>query len=469
MDSERDERGFSAEGAVVEILEREGTRFAKIVLEPGTVLELPVPGGEVSLGDRVVVDAALHVERVRGRDDAAVLGPPRPTADDRRRDPLQFLPPAPLSFRDYEHVLRMAAVFAAAIVFFLVWRSWMVPRDFGVYGHFRAGAIADAAARTPGFAGQAACIECHDDVQKARLAGRHAGIGCEACHGAARRARPRRDRRGPGAAEHPGRLPHVPHREGRPAEGVPADRRQGPLRGRAVHRVPQGPRPRHLVGAVPMEQDRRSFLAETTRWLMLDGRGRARLGLRRRRRARDRRRTTAHRSLVGHDHRHREVHRLRQLRPRLQGRERRAARGGLLPHVGRALPGRRPTTSSTRIVDSPERRLRRLPAEIDRTRRRQLKVFFVPEAVQPLRALALRAGLPGRRDVREPRRRRARRQDALPRLPLLRAGVPVRLPLHRPAHAHGRQVHALLPPHHEGPDDRLLRGRARPARGSSST
>jgi hypothetical protein len=53
MGSDRSERGFSAEGAVVEILEREGTRFAKIVLGPGTVLELPAPDGDVSLGDRV--------------------------------------------------------------------------------------------------------------------------------------------------------------------------------------------------------------------------------------------------------------------------------------------------------------------------------------------------------------------------------------------------------------------------------
>ena len=45
MDYERSERGFSAEGAVVEILERDGKRFAKIVLEPGTVLELPGPRG----------------------------------------------------------------------------------------------------------------------------------------------------------------------------------------------------------------------------------------------------------------------------------------------------------------------------------------------------------------------------------------------------------------------------------------
>ncbi|MBK5298959.1 MAG: cytochrome C [Vicinamibacteria bacterium] len=88
-----------------------------------------------------------------------------------------------LRFRDYEHVLRMAGLFVLAVVAFLVWRSWMVPRDFGVYGHFRAGAIADAAVRTPLYAGQASCIECHGDVQQVRSSGRHAAIGCEACHG----------------------------------------------------------------------------------------------------------------------------------------------------------------------------------------------------------------------------------------------------------------------------------------------
>ena len=54
-------------------------------------------------------------------------------------------------------------------------------------------------------------------------------------------------------------------------------------------------------------------------------------------------------------------------------------------------------------------------------------------------------------------------------VPLLRAGLPVRVPLHRPADEHGGQVHALLPPDHEGVDDGLLRvvpDRRAPARGS---
>ena len=50
------------------------------------------------------------------------------------------------------------------------------------------------------------------------------------------------------------------------------------------------------------------------------------------------------------------------------------------------------------------------------------------------------------------------RQGLLPWLPLLRAGLPLRLPLHRPPHEHRRQVHAVLPPDHQGAHHRVLRG-----------
>jgi hypothetical protein len=171
----QNEGGFSAEGKVVEILERGGERFAKIVIEPNTVLELPAAAPELSLGDRVVVDASLHVTQVRGRPDSAPGPRPSNTALDGR--------PGRPRFQDYEHVLRIAALFAFATIAFLAWRSWMVPPDFGVYGHYRAGAIADAMVRTPRFAGQAACVTCHEDVQQLRVTGTHAKVSCEACHG----------------------------------------------------------------------------------------------------------------------------------------------------------------------------------------------------------------------------------------------------------------------------------------------
>ena len=87
-------------------------------------------------------------------------------------------------FKDKEHLLRMAALFAAGVLLFVVARALLVPDGFGVYGHFRAGALQDNRERTPGFAGHAACGDCHADILEARAGSRHAAVGCEACHGA---------------------------------------------------------------------------------------------------------------------------------------------------------------------------------------------------------------------------------------------------------------------------------------------
>jgi hypothetical protein len=178
MEHDRETRSFPAEGRVVEILERDGERFARIVIEPGTVLEAPA-ASDVNLGDRVWVDAALRINEAGSP--AGVDADPRsvrgPQTQEARAGQLRP------GWRDYAHVLRMAVVFVAAIATFLMGRAWMVPADFGVYGHYRAGAIADIAARTPVYAGQRECVTCHGDVQQTRIASRHGQIACEACHG----------------------------------------------------------------------------------------------------------------------------------------------------------------------------------------------------------------------------------------------------------------------------------------------
>ncbi len=87
-------------------------------------------------------------------------------------------------FRDSRHLLRAAMLFGAGIVVFLVARALLVPKDFGVLGHFRQGALADNRSRPIVFAGRAACEECHGDVVEARKGSKHARVGCEACHGA---------------------------------------------------------------------------------------------------------------------------------------------------------------------------------------------------------------------------------------------------------------------------------------------
>jgi hypothetical protein len=87
-------------------------------------------------------------------------------------------------FKDKEHLLRMAALFAAGVLLFVVARGLLVPASFGVYGHFRADALLDNRARPLAFAGRAACSDCHGDVVELRVGSKHAKVGCEACHGA---------------------------------------------------------------------------------------------------------------------------------------------------------------------------------------------------------------------------------------------------------------------------------------------
>ncbi|HUR33236.1 MAG TPA: cytochrome c3 family protein [Vicinamibacterales bacterium] len=86
-------------------------------------------------------------------------------------------------FRSYSHLIRMAALFVCGIAVFLVGRSLFVPSDFGVHGHYRAGALDAARVRPITFAGQAACVECHGDIGDLRKTARHARVACESCHG----------------------------------------------------------------------------------------------------------------------------------------------------------------------------------------------------------------------------------------------------------------------------------------------
>jgi hypothetical protein len=87
-------------------------------------------------------------------------------------------------FEDQEHLLRVAALFVAALLLFTLLKVALVPRGFGTYGHYRAGALEDARSQPVVFAGSGDCADCHTDVGEARKAGKHAGVRCEACHGA---------------------------------------------------------------------------------------------------------------------------------------------------------------------------------------------------------------------------------------------------------------------------------------------
>lgn len=90
-----------------------------------------------------------------------------------------------LRFEDIEHLLRLVAILAAGVILFAVIRTALVPEDFGILGHYRAGAVEANRIAPIVYAGQQACADCHADVVETRAAARHAPVACESCHGPA--------------------------------------------------------------------------------------------------------------------------------------------------------------------------------------------------------------------------------------------------------------------------------------------
>lgn len=86
--------------------------------------------------------------------------------------------------KDAEHLVRLAVAFAVVLVVFLLVRAHFVPKSFGQYGHYRGDALGELSSKPIAFAGHQTCEECHGDVLEVKKAGKHAGVNCEACHGA---------------------------------------------------------------------------------------------------------------------------------------------------------------------------------------------------------------------------------------------------------------------------------------------
>ncbi|MGE5815894.1 MAG: multiheme c-type cytochrome, partial [Acidobacteriota bacterium] len=86
-------------------------------------------------------------------------------------------------WKDSEHLLRLAGLFAVGVLLFLIAQAVLVPADFGQFGHYRTGALAANRARPISFAGEPACVDCHADIAAAKSANQHRGVRCEACHG----------------------------------------------------------------------------------------------------------------------------------------------------------------------------------------------------------------------------------------------------------------------------------------------
>ncbi len=87
-------------------------------------------------------------------------------------------------FKDTEHLFRFVGLFVLLFLLFLIIRAYVVPKSFGKYGHYRADAIAEIAAKPIHFAGHQTCETCHADIADMKKSGKHAHVNCEACHGA---------------------------------------------------------------------------------------------------------------------------------------------------------------------------------------------------------------------------------------------------------------------------------------------
>ena len=86
-------------------------------------------------------------------------------------------------FKDFEHVVRVAILFAGGLIVFVILRQALIPADFGAIGFYRAGALADNRAIPIQYGGQASCVDCHNALEGTPKENRHAAIRCEACHG----------------------------------------------------------------------------------------------------------------------------------------------------------------------------------------------------------------------------------------------------------------------------------------------
>jgi hypothetical protein len=84
-----------------------------------------------------------------------------------------------------EQIKRLAVVFVIVISLFLFVRPYLIPNDFGKYGHFRASAVDEIAAQNIQYMGHVACLDCHDDITGLKQTGFHRDVSCEVCHGPA--------------------------------------------------------------------------------------------------------------------------------------------------------------------------------------------------------------------------------------------------------------------------------------------
>ena len=88
-----------------------------------------------------------------------------------------------MKLKDAAHLLRLAAVLAAGLLLFVVLRSFLVPKTFGEYGHYRGAALQEVRSQPINYEGHETCEACHSEVLDQKSKGKHVHVNCESCHG----------------------------------------------------------------------------------------------------------------------------------------------------------------------------------------------------------------------------------------------------------------------------------------------
>lgn len=84
-----------------------------------------------------------------------------------------------------KHIVRLLFLIAIFGVAAIGAKFYFTDKSFGVYGHYRADAVAEIAAAAPIYQGAAYCQACHRERHAQWSTGIHKAVTCETCHGAA--------------------------------------------------------------------------------------------------------------------------------------------------------------------------------------------------------------------------------------------------------------------------------------------
>jgi cytochrome c553 len=85
-----------------------------------------------------------------------------------------------------KHVARLLTLLGVGLVLALIARHFLIPDSFYRFGHYRANAVPEIAAKEPVFQGSGYCEGCHSDRHAEWSANNHKSVACETCHGPAK-------------------------------------------------------------------------------------------------------------------------------------------------------------------------------------------------------------------------------------------------------------------------------------------